>query len=158
MAQTASTTAAGNAANQNLPTRTEPVVIDIRWIMDQARLSTESIIRVIAHYGDILAGAKSTTVLNYLNLMAAPILHNLQRELQSLQRQMATYDDVMNPVSMEYHTIQANAAEAITIAEIYLSSGGSQSSSQVTTQSSPYLPATVLTPRYSGSEPCHNPA
>ena len=110
MAQTASTTAVGNAANQNLLTRTEPVVIDIRWIIDKARLSTESIVRVIAHYGDMLAGAESTAVLNYLNLMAAPILHNLQRELQSLQRQMATYADVMNPVSVEYHTIQANAA------------------------------------------------
>ena len=100
--------------------------------MDQARLSTESIIQVIAHYGDMLAGAESTAVLNYLNSMAAPILHNLQRELKSLQRQMATYANVMNPVLVEYHTIQANAAEAIRVAEIYLS-GGLQSSSQVTT-------------------------
>ena len=39
-----------------------------------------------------------------------------------------------------------HAAESITIAEIYLSSNGLPSSSQVTTQSSPHLPATILTP------------
>ena len=113
--------------------------------MDKARLSSESIVRVIAHYGDMLAG-EDTAILNYLNSMAAPILHKLQRDLQSVQRQMATYTDVMNPNSVEYHTIQANAAEAITIAEINLSSNGLPLSSQVTTQSSPHLPATILTP------------
>ena len=145
MAHSASTTPAGNGTNQNLLTRTKPVLIDIRQIMDRARLSSESIVRVIAHYGDMLAGTDEA-ILNYLNSMADPMLQNLQQELQILQRQMATYADVMNPNSVEYHTIQANAVEAITIAEIYLSSNGLPWSSQVTTQSSPHLPATILTP------------
>ena len=83
----------------------------------------------------MLAGAENTAII-YLNSMAAPMLQNLQRDLQSLQRQMATYAGTVNPDLLEYHTIQANAAEAITIAEIYLSSNGLQSSSQTRTQSS----------------------
>ena len=59
---------------------------------------------------------------------------------------MATYADVMNPNSVEYLTTQANAAQAITIAEIYLSSNGLSSNPQTTSQSNPHLPATILTP------------
>ena len=85
MAQPPSTTAAGNKTNQNLPTKKEPVLIDIRQIMDRARLSSEGIVRVIAHYEGMLAGAE-TAILNYLNSMAAPMLQSLQQELKSLQR------------------------------------------------------------------------
>ena len=59
---------------------------------------------------------------------------------------MATYADVMNPNSVEYHTIQATAAQAITIAEIYLSSNGLQLNPRITMQSNTHLPATILIP------------
>ena len=154
MAQPASTTATGNAVIQHLPDRVEPVVIDIQWIAEQARLSTVSIIQVIGHYTDMMACTNNAAVLNYLNSMAAPVLHNLQSDLQSLQWQMTTYANVMNPGSPEYHKIQANAEEAITIAEIYLSSGGGlQSYPQIQTQLSPYLPATILRPAVANLNP-----
>ena len=76
--------------------------------------------------------------------MAAPILQNLQHDLQSLQRQMVIYTGAVNPDSgMEYHTIQANTAQAITVAEVYLSSTGLQSTYQIGTQLSSQLPAMV---------------
>ena len=138
-------TATVNATNQNLSTRTAPVLINVGQIMERARLSSEGIVRVIAHYESMLAGADSA-ILNYLNSIAAPMLQSLQQDLQSLQRQMATYADIMNPNSVEYHTIQANTAQAITIAKIYLSSNSLPSSSKITTQSNQHLPATILTP------------
>ena len=58
--------------------------------MNQARLSTESIIRVVGHYGNMLEGTENTAII-YLNSMAAPMLQNLQRDLQTLQRQLAIY-------------------------------------------------------------------
>ena len=135
MAQTASLMATGNAINQ-IPDGTGPVVIDIRQVMNQARLSTVSIVRVVGHYRDMLEGADNTAIY-YLNSMAAPMLRNLQRDLQSLQQQMVIYTRAVNPDSgLEYHTIQANAVQAITVAEVYLSSSGLQSTYQLGTQSS----------------------
>ena len=114
MAQTASSTATGNAMNQ-IPDGTGPVVIDIRQVMNQARLSTEIIIRVVGHYEDMLEAAENTAIY-YLNSMAAPMLRNLQLDPQSLQRQMVIYAGAVNPNSgLEYHTIQANAVQAITV-------------------------------------------
>ena len=111
--------------------------------MNQARLSTESIIRVVGHYRDMLQGADNTSIY-YLNSMAAPMLQNLQHDLQSLQRQIVNYTGAVNPDSgMEYHTIQANTAQAITVAEVYLSSTGLQSTYQIGTQLSSQLPAMV---------------
>ena len=55
---------------------------------------------------------------------------------------MATYADVMNPNSVEYHTIRANAAEAVTITEIYLSLNSLPPNPQTVSPSDPHLPAT----------------
>ena len=85
MAQLASTTAAGNARNQNLSPRTAPVLIDVGQIMERARLSSEGIVRVIAHYESMLAGA-DPAMLTYLNSVAVPMLQGLQQDLQSQQR------------------------------------------------------------------------
>ena len=85
----ASSTATGNAIYQ-IPDGTGPVLIDVQQVMNQARLSTESIIRVVEHYGDMLEGAENTAIV-YLNAIAAPMLQNLQRDLQTLQRQLAIY-------------------------------------------------------------------
>ena len=74
------------------------------------------------------------------------MLRGLQQDLRYQQQQMATYADVMNPNSVEYHTTQANAAQAVTIAEIYLSSNGLPPNSQTMSPSNPHLPATILTP------------
>ena len=77
--------------------------------------STVSIVRVVGHYRDMLEGADNTAIY-YLNSMAAPMLRNLQRDLQSLQQQMVIYTRAVNPDSgLEYHTIQANAVQAITV-------------------------------------------
>ena len=63
----------------------------------------------------MLEGADNTAIY-YLNSMAAPMLRNLQRDLQSLQQQMVIYTRAVNPDSgLEYHTIQANAVQAITV-------------------------------------------
>ena len=66
---------------------------------------------------------------------------------------MATYAEAMSPDSVEYHTAQANAAHAITIAEIYLSSNGLPPNPQYTSSAHPHLPATILTPATTPSGP-----
>ena len=122
MAQPASTEATGNAIIQDSLNRMAPVVqIDIRSIMEQARLSSASIIQVVDHYTDLMSRITDAEVLNYLNSMAAPALYKLQNNLQSLQQQMTTYAGAMSPDDSEYHHIQANAEKAIMIVEIYLS-------------------------------------
>ena len=134
MAQTACTEATGNAMIQDSLDKMAPVVqVDIRGILEQARLLSASIIQVVDHYTDLMSRITDAEVLNYLNSMAAPALYRLQYNLQSLQQQMATYAGAMSPDDSEYHHIQANAEKAIKIAEIYLS--------QVN-----ILPATVLHP------------
>ena len=78
---------------------TRPViVIDIQQIMNQARMSTESIIRIVEIYGDTLEGVDNTAII-YLNSMATPMLQNLYLNLQSLQRQMVIYASAVNPES-----------------------------------------------------------
>ena len=84
MAHPAGSTVAGNVIRR-ITDGTRPVVIDIRQIMSQARMSTESIIRVVENYGDILKGADNTAII-YLNSTATPMLQNLYHDLQSLQR------------------------------------------------------------------------
>ena len=70
MAQTASTESTGNAIIQDSLNRMAPVVqIDIRSIMEQARLSSASIIQVVEHYTDMMARINNAEVLNYLTLM-----------------------------------------------------------------------------------------
>ena len=134
----------GNEMNQ-IPDGTGPVVIDIRQVMNQARLSTESIIQVVEHYEDMLESAKNIAIV-YLNGMAAPMLQNLQRDLQSLQRQMVIYAGTVNPDSgLEYHTIQADTVQAITVADVYVSSSGLQTWNTI-----------EFTPPRNGSEPCRN--
>ena len=54
------------------------------------------------------------------NLVAAPMLQGFQQDLLNTKHQMAIYAEAMNPDSVEFHTAQANAAHAITMAEIYL--------------------------------------
>ena len=58
---------------------------------------------------------------------------------------MATYAKAINPDSVEFHTAQANAAHAITMAEIYLSLNGLPSNPQCTSSSHSHLPAAILT-------------
>ena len=71
----------------------------------------------------MLAGA-NPDMLTHLNSVATPMLRGLQQDVRYQRQQMATYADVMNPNSVEYHTTRANAAQAVTIAEIYLSLNG----------------------------------
>ena len=84
MAHPAGSTVVGNVIGR-ITDGTRPVVIDIRQIMSQARMSTESIIRVVENYGDMLEGADNTAII-YLNSTATPMLQNLYHDLQSLQR------------------------------------------------------------------------
>ena len=122
MAQSACTEATGNTMIRDSLDKMAPVLqVDIRSVLDQARLSSASITQVVDHYTDLMSRITYAEVLSYLNSMAGPTLYRLQTELQSLQQQMATYAGAMSLDDSEFHHIQANAAKAIMIAEIYLS-------------------------------------
>ena len=66
---------------------------------------------------------------------------------------MALYAEAVNPDSVEFHTAQANAAHAITMAKIFLLLNGSPSNPQHTQSSHSHLPATILTPAMTLSGP-----
>ena len=75
------------------------------------------------------------------------MLRDFQQDLLHQQHQMALYAEAVNPDSVEFHTAQANAAHAITMAEIYLSNP------QRTPSSHSHLPAAILTPATTLSGP-----
>ena len=90
--------------------------------MERVRSSSEGIVKVVALIEDLLARAHPDATTEW-NLVAAPMLQGFQQDLLHQQHQMATYaegPEAMNPDSVEFHTAQANAAHAITMAEIYL--------------------------------------
>ena len=120
--------------------------------MERVISSSEGIIRIVALIEGMLARVNPDATTEW-NLVAAPMLRGFQQDLQYQQQQMATYAEAMSPDSMEYHTAQANAALAITIAEIYLSSNGLPPNPQYTSSSHPHLPATILTPATTPSGP-----
>ena len=121
MAHLALTEATGNAMVHTSLDNTTPVVqVDIGSILDQARLSSASIIQIVEHYTQLMSRIADAESLNFLNSMAASALYSHQTNLQSLQQQMATYAGAMNGNS-QFHQIQANAAEAVMIAELYRS-------------------------------------
>ena len=111
MAHSGSTTTTGITTNQNPSPRTVPVLVSIGQIMERARSSSEGIVRIVALYEGMLAGA-NPDMLTHLNSVAAPMLRGLQQDLRYQQQQMATYADVMNPNSEEYNITWANAEQA----------------------------------------------
>ena len=111
----------------------------------------------MGHYGDMLQGADNTAIY-YLNSMAAHMLRNLQRDLQSLQRQMVIYAGAVNPNSgLEYHTIQANAVQAITVAEIYIHHLADCNQLINLEHNRVHNTRNGSEPRRNSSGPCHNP-
>ena len=151
MAQSGSKTPMGTTADQ--PSPPGPIQIDVGRIMERIRSSSEGIVKIVALIEDMLARANPDATTTEWNLVAAPMLHGFQQELLYQQHQMATYAEAMNPDSVEYHTAQANAAHAITMAEIYLSSNGLPSNPQCTLSSHSHLPAAILTPATTLSGP-----
>ena len=91
------------------------------------------------------AGRRKPPYANSLKFGGRPHVARPQ-DLRYQQQQMATYADVMNPNSVEYHTTRAHAAQAVTIAEIYLSSNGLPPNPQTMSPLNLHLPATILTP------------
>ena len=152
MAHFGSTTAIGTTADQTPSPRPTQIVVDVGGIMERVISSSEGIIQIVALIEGMLARVNPDATTEW-NLVAAPMLRGFQQDLQYQQQQMATYAEAMSPDSMEYHTAQANAALAITIAEIYLSSNGLPPNPQYTSSSHPHLPATILTPATTPSGP-----
>ena len=150
MAQFGSTLPMGTTADQTSPPG--PIQIDVGRLMERVRSSSESIVKVVALMEDPLARAHPNATTEW-NLMAAPMLQGFQQDLLNTQHQMAIYAEAMNPDSVEFHTAQANAAHAITMAEIFLSLNGSPSNPQHTQSSHSHLPATILTPAMTLSGP-----
>ena len=146
MAHSGSTTPMGTTADQ--PSPPGPIQIDVGRIMERVRSSSEGIVKIVALIEDMLARANPDATTTEWNLVAAPMLHGFQQDLLYQQHQMATYAEVMNPDSVEYHTAQANAAHAITMAEIYLTLYGSPSNPHRTLSSHSQLPATIHQPRH----------
>ena len=140
----------GTTANQ--PSPPGPIQVDVGRIMERVRSSSEGIVKVVALVKDSLARAHPDATTEW-NLVAAPMLRDFQQDLLQQQHQMAIYAKAMSPDSMEFHTAQANAAHAITMAEIYLSLNGSPSNPQRTPSSHSHLPATILTPATTLSGP-----
>ena len=120
--------------------------------MERVISSSEGIIQIVALIEGMLARVNPDATTEW-NLVAAPMLRGFQQDLQYQQQQMATYAEAMSPDSIEYHTVQANAALAITITKIYLSSNGLPPNPQYTSSSHPHLPATILTPATTPSGP-----
>ena len=121
--------------------------------MERVRSSSEGIVKIVALIEDMLARANLDATTTEWNQVAAPMLHGFQQDLLYQQHQMATYAEVMNPDSVEYHTAQANAAHAITMAEIYISSNSLPSNPQCAPSSHSHLPAAILTPATTLSGP-----
>ena len=140
----------GTTANQ--PSPPGPIQIDVGRVMERVRSSSEGIVKVVALIEDSLARAHPDATTEW-NLVAAPMLRDFQQDLLHQQHQMALYVEAVNPDSMEFHTTQANAAHAITMAEIFLSLNGSPSNPQHTHSSHSHLPATILTPAMTLSGP-----
>ena len=141
----------GTTADQ--PSPPGPIQIDVGRIMERVRSSSEGIVKIVALIEDMLARANPDATTTKWNQVAAPMLHDYQQDLFYQQHQMTTYAEVMNPDSVEYHTAQANAAHAIAIAEIYLSSNGQPSNPQYAPSSHSHLPAAILTPATTLSGP-----
>ena len=128
------------------PSPLETIHIDVGRIMERVRAASEGIFKIGTLIDEMQARASPDATTTEWNQVAAPMLHGFQQDLLYQQHQMATYAEVMNPDSVEYHTAQANAAHPITMAEIYLSSNGLPSNPQCALSSHSHLPAAILTP------------
>ena len=104
------------------------VVVNLPKLVSQVEMTTQLIHQCVAKNGHIYGDDENTAYI-YLDSPAAPILQDLYRDLQSQHRQMITYATAMAVDNAKYNHIHANAAQAITTAEIYLQSAKLQSNS-----------------------------
>ena len=96
------------------------VMVNFPQLMSHDETTTQNIYACVEEHGVIIKNLENNTYI-YLNLPATPTLQTLYRDLQSQQRQMVTYANAIAvEANVRYNHKQADAAQAITTAEIYL--------------------------------------
>ena len=98
-------------------------MVNLPQLLSQIETTTQLIQQCVAKNGGIYSVDNNIdTAYVYLDSPAVPILQDLHRELQSQLRRMTTYAAAVAMDNEKYNHIHANAALAITTADIYLQS------------------------------------